>query len=177
MGALMANRTNQERERLIDNCIPFYLQGNSSPYRLLKAVPGIKHYATAQNYLELARKRILDFCNQTTREDLFRRELMSLDFLEATLFEDTQKAKNLSEKTGLFNTILKVKERRAELLAFKEMGECFITNFSDVKEGLSEKDLDDEIQTSLEKLEKILDRTRENKKLSTESELVNGKDN
>jgi hypothetical protein len=115
----MARKTDSEMEEIVDKIMNNYLGGVTRPSQMMNIVK--IDYKTAVKYIEIARKRIDNLIKDTNREEILKRELISLDYLEYLAWSAVYKADNINHLAGVCNTIVKIKEKRIELLDLKSI--------------------------------------------------------
>lgn len=115
------NKESLEREQLLDEVEEAFVMGITRPAQLLRigSLAGrIKEWETAKRYLEIVRRRIRNRYSEIIRDKIFKKELRDLDFMERKLWIVYSTASLPNDKTGVINSIIKIKERRAQLLGF-----------------------------------------------------------
>lgn len=115
----MANRSKEERDEIFEIVTNYYLKGVTKQYQMMK-VAGVD-YKTAGKYIELAKQGIDEAIKITNRQEILKREIVSLDSLEYIAWSQMGNADNVNHLAGILNTILKIKEKRIELLDLKRI--------------------------------------------------------
>jgi hypothetical protein len=153
----MANRKDSEREYLIDQCERLYVMGFRKPYQVMKVLPAVKNWNTAEAYLNIAQRRLYRR-NRHLKKD--KEMQMQLHLIERTINELWQQyltAKNSNEKVGAINAIGKILKQKAELLGLEAPKEMKIEGVEsgetvwDLLQRLPENERD-EILSKLEKV-------------------------
>ncbi|XOB41781.1 MAG: hypothetical protein ACKKMS_00055 [Candidatus Nealsonbacteria bacterium] len=117
----MGDKTDLEKEKLLEDVEELFIMGITRPAQILRvpAIAGrIAEPETAKKYLDIIRRRLRNRYKQVERDKILKKELRDLDFMERKLWLVYNSTTLANEKTGVMNSILKIKERRAKLLGF-----------------------------------------------------------
>lgn len=144
----MANKGNLEREEILEKVEGFLMMGVRMPTEVMRQEKRIGDFQTAKRYIEISKRRLRNRYKNIERNKILKRELRDLDFMEKKLWFVFSSAANSNEKTGVINSIIKIKERRARLLGL---------DTENINPGLS-KTLEDLIREDDEKNEQTINR-------------------
>lgn len=110
---------NLEKEEILDKIEELFIMGIRRPSQVLKISEmqtKVKTFDTANQYIEIVKRRIRNKYKKFNREEIIKKELRDLDFMEKKQWINYSKADNSNERTGIINSFLKIKERRAKIL-------------------------------------------------------------
>lgn len=109
----------EEMEEIQDKVLNNYLYGITRPWQMANRMN--IDYKTAVKYIKLAKTRLSEVIKDTNRVEILKKELVSLDYLELVAWDNIKNADNVNHTAGIINTIVKIKEKKFELLDLKNI--------------------------------------------------------
>ena len=147
----MGDIPDEKKEEIVELVEELYIMGIERATEVVKNLarqdPAITiDQRTAGRYIDIVRRRIRNRYKKIDMNQVLKKELRDLNYMEKRLWQSFHGEPN--ERSGIINSILKVKERRAKLLGM---------DTENVRPGVA-KTLEDLLKDDDEKNESTTDR-------------------
>lgn len=107
------------REEIIEIIEELYIMGftkRSEVWRYLQKIGKTIDVRTVDTYLFIVTRRIRNRYKKIDLDKTLKKEIRDLDYMQKKMWLVYNSASTSAERTGVINSILKIKERRAKLL-------------------------------------------------------------
>jgi len=115
----MASKKDAVREQLIDGVQRLFVMGFKKPYQIMKLLPAISDFRTADNYLRIAQRRLHRSLTNINHTEEIKKQVQIMDQAIGELWAQFLVALEVNEKVSCVNAIERLLKSKAELLGLE----------------------------------------------------------